>query len=201
MQKHQERISVVLCRVTTLPLLDYTSVEEKTPKTHTCWVCSSTHTCWWDPYSSCSSSKNKGLHCALGDMTLLEFIATSACVHSSKLHNMDGDEMRHRVNHDCSTGGGGGGSLAAQVKVKLESHWNTITPECAEVIAKVHLKNTRHSLQGNYAAWDFSHFESKGLTGAFCLKNQLSEVITLFNAHHSYLHVSPKPYTLPIKAK
>lgn len=43
------------------------------------------------PYSSLSS-KNMGLHCASGDMTLLEFIATSACVHFSKFHSMDEDE-------------------------------------------------------------------------------------------------------------
>lgn len=85
MQKHQERISVVLCLYSTSsPGLHVCWGE----KTHTCQVCSSTHVL---VYSSLSS-KNMGLHCASGDMTLLEFIATSALVHSSKFHNIDEDE-------------------------------------------------------------------------------------------------------------
>lgn len=147
-QKHQERISAVLHCAAALPLLDYSPLRRKHQR-HTPVGCAAAHACWWDPHSSCSS-QNKGLHCALGDMTLLDFIAASACVHSSELHNMDGEEAPsgEDINHYCTTEGE---SLAARVKVKPECHWNTITPECAEVISRVRFRNTMHSLQRNDA--------------------------------------------------
>lgn len=81
--------------------------------------------------SSCSGTRASTV--APGDTTLLEFITTSALVHSSIWM-----EMRHRPRGRKSLlwCRGRRGGLRAQVKVKVESHWDSVPRENAEVITR-----------------------------------------------------------------
>lgn len=91
---HAKTPRAVLICVTELPLLDYTSAEGKHQR-HTPVVCAAaaaTHTRVGRILAAAAAATRTRASTVLRDMTLLEFITTSVCVHFSELHNVDGDE-------------------------------------------------------------------------------------------------------------
>lgn len=92
--------------------------------THTCWLSSRRHT--HTHTFGCCSGKRKGLHCALWDMTLLDSVASGACVYSKFPQYGWWDEAAGDVNHSCSPEGAIGEGAA----IKLNRNTGDIKSLC-----------------------------------------------------------------------
>lgn len=97
MQKHHERISVVLSCVAALHLLDYTSVEKKTPRTHLLDV--QQHTRVGKIHTAAAGAGTRGLHCAFGTWLYLRLLPPVLVFTNFTLHNMNGNEAPHGRGH------------------------------------------------------------------------------------------------------